>query len=71
MSEQCAPSLMWGQVRLSITDCEWQVITFLASGSIILVERVKFTAYRYVKSMTEVPWPCGQCDHPQDQAAQV
>ena len=55
MSEQCAPSLMWGQVRLSITDCEWRVITFLASGSIILVERLKFTAY--VKSMVEVPWP--------------
>ena len=61
--------LMWGQVRLSITDCEWRVITLLASGNIILVERLKFTAY--VKSMIEVPWPCGQCDHPQDQAAQV
>ena len=38
------------------------MITLLASGSIILVERVKFTAY--VKSMVEVPWSCGQCNHP-------
>ena len=43
------------------------MITLLASGSIILVERLKFTAY--VKSMVEVPWPCGQCDHPQERAA--